>query len=257
MKLLVQSDDFGITPAVALGIVEAIEQGIVRNTGLFANMPWADTCVSYIKQDLDNIAFGIDLNVSAGPSVLPAHEVPGLVQDDGSFLTSGMNRALDTEENGYDHVNYDEVYREFDAQVKRFRKIVGRLPDYIHGHAYGTKTTERAMRDIAHAYRRPFSIDALNDNGVKNGTMEWYRFGNRMTDQFQDDLKQVILEDRCGLLSAETGAIVCHAGYIDNRLFDLTSYTVYRVKDLAAVTDPEVIQWIERNEIKLITYRDL
>ena len=44
MKLLVQSDDFGITPAVSCGILEAIKKGIVRNTGLFANMPGRRMC---------------------------------------------------------------------------------------------------------------------------------------------------------------------------------------------------------------------
>ena len=64
MKLLVQSDDYGITKAVSLGIIEAIKFGIVRNTGLFANMPWTEEVVGLIKPFLNNIAFGVDLNIS-------------------------------------------------------------------------------------------------------------------------------------------------------------------------------------------------
>ncbi|MFR5600563.1 MAG: ChbG/HpnK family deacetylase, partial [Holdemania filiformis] len=37
MKLLMQSDDYGMTPAVARGIVDGIEKGILRNTGMFMN----------------------------------------------------------------------------------------------------------------------------------------------------------------------------------------------------------------------------
>ena len=33
MKLLVQSDDYGITPGAAAGIVYGIRNGIIRNTG--------------------------------------------------------------------------------------------------------------------------------------------------------------------------------------------------------------------------------
>jgi predicted glycoside hydrolase/deacetylase ChbG (UPF0249 family) len=257
MRLLVQSDDFGITPAVSLGIIEAIKNGIVRNTGLFANMSWAGECVEMIRPYLDRIAFGIDLNVSAGRPVLPPEEVPELVQESGEFLTSAMNRARDTDENNHDHVNYDQVFREFDAQVMRFSELVGKLPDYIHGHAYGTETTVRAMKAIAKKYNRPFSTDILFGEGVKGCTMEWYRFGNKMEDQFQDDLKTCILEDRSGFLQAQTGSLVSHCGYIDMELFALSSYTVYRIKDLEALTSPEVKAWVRENKIELITYHEL
>ena len=60
---------------------------------------------------------------------MPPEQIPDLVQDNGWFLTSAMNRALDTNENNFDHVNYEAVYREFDAQVRRFQEIVGKLPD--------------------------------------------------------------------------------------------------------------------------------
>lgn len=257
MKLLVQSDDFGITPAVSLGIIEAIRNGIVRNTGLFANMSWAEECVEMLRPYLDEIAFGIDLNVSAGRPVLLPEEVPELVQESGEFLTSAMNRALDTEENNHDHVNYDQVYKEFDAQVQRFLSIVGKLPDYIHGHAYGTATTVRAMKAIAEKYDRPFSTDILFGSNVKGCTMEWYRFGNRMEDQFNDDIKQCILEDRNGFLNVEIGSLVSHCGYVDMKLFALSSYTIYRIKDLEAMTSPEVKDWVKKNNVELITYNDL
>lgn len=257
MKLLVQSDDFGITPAVSLGIIEAIKNGIVRNTGLFANMTWADECVEMIKPYLDKISFGIDLNMSAGPPVLPVDKVPGLVQKNGLFLTSAMNRALDTDENNHDHVVYEEVYQEFDAQIQKYIKLVGKAPDYIHGHAYGTRTTWRIMEELAQKYRRPFTSSILWDKRMKSGNMEWYRFGNNMQDQFQDDVKACILEDRMGYLNAEYGNIVTHCGYMDMKLLEYSSYTVYRIKDLEAMTSPEVKDWVKKNQIELITYKDL
>ena len=40
-KLLVQSDDYGISPAVSAGIIYGITHGIIRNNGAFVNMPWS------------------------------------------------------------------------------------------------------------------------------------------------------------------------------------------------------------------------
>ena len=50
MKLLVQGDDFGFTRGVTLGIVDSIDRGILRNTGLFANMPAAEFAVKFMER---------------------------------------------------------------------------------------------------------------------------------------------------------------------------------------------------------------
>ena len=257
MKLLVQSDDYGITKAVSLGIIGGIRNGIVRNTGLFANMPWAEECVELIRPYLDQIDFGIDLNSSTGPSLLGYEKVPGLCHENGMFLTSKENRALDTEENGHDHVNYDEILAEFDTQVQRFIELTGKKPDYIHGHAYGTKTTFRAYEAIAEKYGCPVTTKIIDQKIVSNFSMAHYRFGNEMQAQLQDDLKERILGADEAFMKGETGFIISHCGYIDAALFGLSSFTVYRPMDLAALTDPEVKEWVKRNQVELIRYRDL
>lgn len=53
------------------------------------------------------------------------------------------------------------------------------------------------------------------------------------------------------LLSAPT------AGYVDDALFGVSTYTMIRTRDLAAVTGPAMRQWIRENSIELISYRDL
>ena len=104
MKLIAQSDDYGITPGCAAGALAAIRHGIIRNTGLFANMPWAKECVDEISPFLDQIAFGIDLNASTGPSLLGHEALPALTKEDGMFYGSRENRAMDNDENGHDHL---------------------------------------------------------------------------------------------------------------------------------------------------------
>ena len=44
MKLLTQGDDYGFTKGVTLGIIDAIDNGFLKCTGMFTNMeiaPWA------------------------------------------------------------------------------------------------------------------------------------------------------------------------------------------------------------------------
>lgn len=257
MKLLVQSDDYGITKACALGAIEAIRNGIVRNTGLFANMPWAEECVELIRPYLDEIAFGLDLNASTGPALLSKEEIPSLVQDNGMFLTSSMNRALDTDENDHDHVVYEEIYKEFEAQIKKFIELVGKKPDYLHGHAYGTKTTTRASLDLAKKYDIPYSTQIMEHEGMKGGGMGWYQFPPTLDNQAKSDLTEFIVTDQNHYLDSEYGMLICHCGYVDAKIFELSSFNVYRAKDLEGVTSERTKAWVKEHNIELITYKDL
>lgn len=257
MKLLVQSDDYGITEACAAGCLKGIRDGIIRNTGLFVNMPWTDKCVEWIRGYLDKIALGIDLNLSTGFPVLPSDELPGLVQHDGKFLSSRMHRALDTDENDYDHTDYREVYKEYEAQIQKFIRVVGKKPDYIHGHAYGTKTTQKAMRDLAERYGIIMSSDVLHREKVNSPGMDWYIYPPTLENQLAVDLESYIIEDRAGFLKSELGVLITHCGYADSTLMNITSFHLLRMKDLEGVTSPKVLEFVKKNGIELITYKDL
>ena len=55
IQLLVQSDDYGITSGVSAGIREGVKNGIIRNTGLFVNMPASYQAAQEIKLSLIHI----------------------------------------------------------------------------------------------------------------------------------------------------------------------------------------------------------
>lgn len=256
MKLLIQSDDYGITPAVADGIIYGITHGVIKNTGLFSNMPWAKECVEKIRPYLDDIALGIDLNASTGSSLLGYDKVPNLCHEDGSFLTSRENREADKTAVNNDHVNYEQVFAEFDAQVQKFIELVGKKPDYIHAHAYETATTERARVAIADKYDRPYTVAVGEKLCGGYGRMGWYQIGSPEK-QLTEDLKNFIITDQSHFLEKEYGHLVTHCGYADAILFELSSFNLCRVKDLEALTSEEVKQWVKDNNVELITFKDL
>lgn len=256
MKLLVQSDDYGMTPAVADGIIYGITHGIVRNTGLFSNMPWSKECVDKIRPYLDEIAFGIDLNASTGSSLLGYDKVPNLCHPDGSFLTSKENRAADEKAENHDHVDHDQLYAEFDAQVQKYIELVGKVPDYIHAHAYGTETTEKVRREIAAKYDRPYTETTMKLLCGKKAPMGWYIFGSPEA-QLNEDLATYLVENKAEFDMNGYGYVVSHCGYADARLFALSSFNLCRVKDLEALTSDRVKNWVKENDIELISFKDL
>lgn len=257
MKLLVQSDDYGITKAQAAGAVHGIKNGIIRNTGLFVNMPWSTECVELIYPYLDKIAFGIDLNASTGSALLSHEIIPSLTHSDGSFLTSRENRALDTEENNYDHVVYNELYLEFDAQIRKYVEYCGKLPDYLHAHAYTTKTTHQVIKDLSQKYGKPYTFDYIAEKyNEKYVRMEWVKMGEPSL-QIQSDPTGYLLSHKEELKKKEFVYLVTHCGYCDSELMSLSSFNLVRMKDLEAVTSPAVKAWIKENQIELVDFRGI
>jgi len=261
MKLLVQSDDYGISKAVSLGIIEAVKNGILRNTGIFMNMPWTLECAEWIKPYLNDIALGVDANISAGAPLLPASEIPSLCQADGSFLTRPMHQALDDKAENHDHLDYNDVFKELCAHVERFIEVFGKKPDYIQNHAYMTPSKDRAISDVAKKYDIPYCHEAVEKyvqvpyrQGQCSG---WYNHVESLDAQINSDLKGVILEDRCHILDHEYFWLICHCGYVDKAIDDLSTYTLFRCADLAAITSNEVKQWVVDNNVELITYKEL
>ena len=255
MKLLVQSDDYGITRGTAHGTIRAIQNGPVRNTGLFANMPWAEEVTGWIRPYLECISFGIDLNMVNGPSVLGYSEVPSLCHENGMFLNIRENRQLDNEENGRDHVDSEQLYREFRAQIERYISLVGKEPDYVHPHAYQTKKTESVIRKLAEEYSIPYSMDFAKLNDAVLPSMGWYSFGT-MEQQLNEEPLNYLLEDRAGYLHHEYGYLITHCGELDSDTLHLP-FNICRLRDLEAMSDPRLKQWIDQNGIELITFRDI
>lgn len=260
MKILFQSDDYGITKAQAQGCLEAIHHGVIRNTGFFTNMPWAREVYEWIRNDIENIAFGIDLNASTGPSILSHQEVPHLTHEDGSFLGSRENRSLDNEANGFDHLVEcrDELYREFDAQIRLFIEITGRKPDYIHNHAYGTKTTSEVTEQLSQEYGIITTSQFMQRDDVKNVGMGWYVFGDPLA-QLTEDPVSYLCEDREHILTSgkEYGYVITHCGYADAPLFTLSSFNLCRVRDLEGMTSPQLKAWLDEHNIEVISFKEI
>ena len=137
MKLLTQGDDFGFTRGVTDGIVDSIDYGFLRNTGLFANMPSAEYAVSFMK-DRPHVCFGIDFNLVSGPCCADPKQIPHLVDENGEFIRSTV-RVKDprwaTEEGRREMFPYEECYIEMKAQFDRFVELTGKQPGYLHSHS--------------------------------------------------------------------------------------------------------------------------
>ena len=87
-------------------------------------------------------------------------------------------------------------------------------------------------------------------NASKNKTFDPF-------EQLNKDTKADVLRDKELILNADLALIICHPGYMDADLINMTSLSIERIKDHAMMVDPEIKKFVEENDIELVTYRDL
>ena len=82
--LIVNADDFGLTPGVNEGILRAFREGILTSTTLMANAPAFDDAVARTREHPD-IDVGCHLVLVGGKSVAPPEEIPSLAKRNGDL----------------------------------------------------------------------------------------------------------------------------------------------------------------------------
>lgn len=257
-KIIIKSDDYGFTPAITDGIIYGCEKKGITCTGLFSNMPTASYALARMAA-FPEVCLGQDINIVAGYPVTDPKLIPNLVQPNGKFLDAQMHRALDKQAVNNDHLVYEECLLEVENQVQRFIELAKKKPEYLQGHSYGTPTLRKAHKVIADKYEIPYGEDLAERFNIVRGK-SW----NIKPFAFEDQLKTSVLDF---IISGKTeleklpdggvGIIGTHCGYIDQEIFEHSTYTVIRIKDLYAVTSEKFRDWLKANDMILVSYRDL
>ncbi|MDL2225387.1 ChbG/HpnK family deacetylase [Eubacteriales bacterium OttesenSCG-928-M02] len=266
MKLLVQADDYGFTKGVTAGIVDAIENGFLRNTGMFTNMPTAVAAAKLIP-NFPQACFGIDFNLVSGPSAADPKLIPSLVDENGEFIRSNIrinDPKWQTEEGRRELFPKDQVQIEMQAQYDRFIELTGQKPGYLHGHSISPETYAEVMLELAHTNGVPHSQEIAKKYNFFNPMRQDWAASKATAKKEFDPMDQVsknpeglFWEHREEALKHEYVQTVGHCGFVDAALFDLTSLSIERARDHQMVTSPRIMEWIKENNVELITYRDL
>jgi predicted glycoside hydrolase/deacetylase ChbG (UPF0249 family) len=86
VKVIFHADDFGLTPAVNAGIVEAHQRGVLRSTSLMVSADGAEDAAA-LARSLPDLDVGLHVTLVEERPVLPPERIPSLVAD-GRFWPS-------------------------------------------------------------------------------------------------------------------------------------------------------------------------
>ncbi|MGH7324095.1 MAG: ChbG/HpnK family deacetylase [Candidatus Rokuibacteriota bacterium] len=148
-RLIVNADDFGLTPGVSAGILQAHRHGIVTSATVLAT---ADIDREQLAAALgSDLALGIHLNLTLGRAITGARS---LVDGDGRFVRDARQAAARAEAR--------DVERELAAQVERFMKVTKRTPTHLDTHHHVGLYAPVAEAVLAVAQRLGVAVRSQN-----------------------------------------------------------------------------------------------
>lgn len=281
-RLIVNADDFGMSPGVNRGVLDSHLRGIVTSTSVMVNMPDTDAAIAAADQDAPNLGLGLHLNLTHGRPIEKLARVTSLVDGDGCF------RAAPLWVGEPETLRPEEVREELAAQFDRFVELTDRFPDHLDSHHFITFFNVHAfgaMLDLAECHGIPIrNPHPFLDQGRISEFCADIRAQNNGNGPTEDDIAG--LAERLRTLSDNhprvgrpaafdrrfygSGAtieqlvatldtlgpglteLMCHPGYATDPLDD--DYREQRERELSVLTDHRVRAALERNRISLTSY---
>lgn len=286
-RLIINADDFGLTPGVNRGIVETHGHGIVTSATLMANGDAFEDAVQ-LTQSSPGLSIGCHVVLVDGVPLLPASQVSSLVagQDpSGPRFRDGISgfawRALTGQ------LDPEQIEAEATAQIHKLQSAgiaVSHVDTHKHTHLF-----PRVLRPLLRAARgcgvravrnpfehlRPASVLSLPKLWIRSGPVAAFHglhgdfrravqqegmitpdgiVGLVVTGVLDEQLFRSITQN----LPQGTWEFVCHPGYNDQRLQAVrTRLRESRARELQILTSSDTRDWLARAGIELISYRDL
>lgn len=251
-RILIRADDLGYSRAVNYGIYDAIHNGIINNVGVMINMPSTPMGLNLLKNE--NIDYGLHTDISNGRPVLPANQVPSLVDKNGNFIRSRIYRKNWADKKP-DFIKLNEVVAEIDAQYHKFLDLVGRKPDYFEGHAVMSTKFIKGLHIVAQRYNLPlldFGFDNKPLAFKKNTEFSVYMESMQPNYHPEEVVRKMISHAKDKAIPM----MVCHPGYLDQYILHTSSLTINRTKEVDMAMDPKIQKLLQENNIKLIRYSE-
>ena len=224
--LIVNADDFGHSRAVNAGVVEAHEHGIVTSSSLMVRRAGAEQAARYARTHPE---LAVGLHVDLG---------------EWSYRDNDGWVAL------YE-VEADAIEAEIEAQLERFRALVGGVPTHLDSHQHVHRREPACSILFRLATELGVSLRHFNPSISYCG--EFYG----QTDRGEQLPELITTEALLSLISSlpeGSTELCCHPA---KGPVPATSYGAERERELAALCDPRVRSAVEAGEIMLCSFRDV
>jgi len=288
-RLIINADDFGLTPGVNRAIVEAHENGVVSSATLMANGQAFAQAVS-LAQSTPRLGVGCHVVLVDGAPLLPRTQVHSLLDRSGNHdgdlrFREGISKFGALALLG--RLAADEIEAEATAQIRKLQACgisVTHLDSHKHTHLFPRvlRPLLRAAKSCGiRAIRNPF--ERIQGSQLAASPSLWRRWTEvgvlrSFARQFREAVQQAgiatpdgtlaivatgALNDRLLRLMVEnlpegTWELVCHPGYNDADLQGIrTRLRQSREQELRILTAQSTRDLLAANGVEIVSFRDL
>ena len=279
-KLIITSDDFGLSSGVNRAVEQAWKNGILTCASIMAGADGFNEAVRIARRN-HGLQIGLHLTLVQGRAVLPAEKIPELVDRNGCFTDNPVAAGM---RYFFDRGLYVQLKREIEAQIVKvldsgipLSHIDGHLNIHMHPTVfrilaelmprYGISSFRLSRERLSHNLRfdqhrrlgksaesvifgalAKNCLPLLDHNGVSYaGEVKGVFNSGRMT----EDYVLNILDD----LPEETTEIYFHPGLLPDAEITRRMPDYRHEDELAAITSPLVAQKVRKLGISLANYR--
>lgn len=240
--LIINADDFGLSPAVNRGIIELHRAGVVSSATIMVNMPgFAEA--AQLAREAPRLGVGLHFNLSYGEPLCAPDQVGSLIDEQGAFSEQ------------VEGWREEEVARELAAQWQRLVEA-GISPTHLDSHRHMQVHTVVYRPLEALARREGLPLRRVEGEPVLDSPRPPCADYTFLNTYFQSGGKELLL-DTLESLQPGVSELMCHPGYVDEVLKGLSSWTQVRRAELAVLGDAQVKSALIRTGIHLINYRQM
>jgi len=130
-RLIVNADDFGLSPSVNEAVIRAHRDGILTSASLMVNEVGFDEAVKLAKEN-PKLGVGLHLTLLQGHAALPPEKIPGLVNSRREFFNSPVGVGM---KYFFNRNLREQLRAEIHAQFEKFH-AAGLPLDHVNGHLH-------------------------------------------------------------------------------------------------------------------------
>lgn len=267
--LIIHADDAGLSHSENQATIKALQNGSVNSYSIMVPCPWFYEMSTFAKNN-PNYDCGVHLtltcewdNYKFGP-VLPAREVPSLVDQNGYFYK--------TRKEFKNNAKLEEIKKELTAQIERALQF-GIQPSHLDSHMCSIGVTPPILelyKELGKTYNLPVFI---NKGFVQSISLsdEKYNFENTLLadtllignfNNFEKGELKKSYEEALDSISPGFTIFLLHPAFDDTEMQGITINhpnfgSAWRQIDYDYFTSPECKTKLKENDIQLITWKEI
>ena len=161
-RLILNADDFGLTPGINRAIGELASAGVLTSATLMATGPAFDDAVAVARAH-PTLGVGCHIVLTDGIPVSPPNTIPSLIGSDGKSFRASLLNFVQALLRGC--IRKQDIIREALAQIQKLQRAGIRITHLdTHKHTHLFPAIARPLLEVAeassiHAIRNPFEPD--------------------------------------------------------------------------------------------------